>query len=462
MSPRNKIQQIESDHDLKKVKMEGIPVWIYIRSHFFLKLFEKKTTGVSLKSSNLISIFFSSFRGLFKWFKQYDYWFITGSNLRRSIDGKQYNILFDFPASQLEKALVIELPLYKHSKRNVTASKNLTSKGILILLETLYTKIFLRKSKIENQNTLEELQNKYAVKIPYIPLSKKMVAQYKVMKWILKYKKPKVIFINTSYTNFGYIKAFKEKNIPVIEFQHGSIGIDHYSYNIFIDFDHSFFPDYILTFGEQEKNVFKKPNQWKVDKKIIPIGSFIIENTLKNFSPDESINKLKKDFDYTFSVSLQETEKGYKLIKELIIIAVKNKNLLFIFSPRSKTEIELRQMFNLPKNIIFTPQLNVYEVILHSDYHITIYSTCALEAPSLGVKNILYNIDNKAYSYYKDVLHENTTFFVNNEEEFMDVVKNNSNTEKINIRKQNNNVIANNYFDNIIQFLDTEIKQKKK
>ena len=453
MSVREKVQHIELKFETQKVSMKGLPVWLCIRGHFFSKLFEKNLRGVDYKTSNLISLFFASFRGWNKWLKHYDYWIITGSNLRQNINGKYTNILFDYPASQLDSSLFIELPLYKHHTKKETASKNLASKGFLIILETIYSKLFLRKALLSNSQVLNELIKEYPVEISFNSLSKKMVAQYKIMKWVLKYKKPKAIFINTSYTNYGYIKAFKESGIPVIELQHGTIGKDHFSYNLFGDYDDDFFPDYLLTFGNQEKNVFEKPNQWISNKNLIPVGSFIIENTIKYFTPDTSLKQKIKDFNFTFCVSLQETDRGNQLITELASIASNHRNLLFIFIPRTKTENELRGAYNLPENIIFTPQLNVYEAILHSDFHITIYSTCAIEAPSLGIRNILYNIDNKAYSYYKDTLSEETTHYVNNESEFMNVLANDNKPKKIEIQKANENVIAINYFENMNRFL---------
>ena len=58
-----------------------------------------------------------------------------------------------------------------------------------------------------------------------------------------------------------------------------------------------------------------------------------------------------------------------------------------------------------------------------TDARATVYSTCALDAPALGVPNILINIDGLAKKYYVDILtNSDITRFVDTEEDFLTTV----------------------------------------
>ena len=78
-----------------------------------------------------------------------------------------------------------------------------------------------------------------------------------------------------------------------------------------------------------------------------------------------------------------------------------------------------------PENVVILKKLDVYKIISESDIHTTVYSTCALEAPALGIPNILINIDGLAELYYSGILTDrNVTRFVNKEEEFVNLILN--------------------------------------
>ena len=97
--------------------------------------------------------------------------------------------------------------------------------------------------------------------------------------------------------------------------------------------------------------------------------------------------------------------------------------------------------------------MDVYETILHSDIHVTAYSSCALEAPALGVPNVLVNIENKAYEYYRDILSDKTTSYVSTTDEFIKLVSNLPMESAENIQSYHKDVMKPNYEQNIDAFL---------
>ena len=95
-----------------------------------------------------------------------------------------------------------------------------------------------------------------------------------------------------------------------------------------------YFVDYLLVFGNNEKNVFGGDNLGINKKNVIPVGSYYLDHIKQTFTPNSEIENLKIGFTKTFCVSLQELEVGEKLIPLIIESARGNKNCLFLLKPR--------------------------------------------------------------------------------------------------------------------------------
>ena len=89
---------------------------------------------------------------------------------------------------------------------------------------------------------------------------------------------------------YGYNYAFKEKQIPVIELQHGVIYPLHPSYNtILFKASQVFKPDYVFTYGTKDKaclaelNYVPKENikvvgsygLWKIKQEKSPVSKYL-------------------------------------------------------------------------------------------------------------------------------------------------------------------------------------------
>ena len=454
MKIRNQIKRIETNYDVESIKFEDIQIWLEIRNRFFSKLTSQKESNLELTNTKILSLLFSSLHGFFNWFIKYDYWYISDTENRRIIDGKYFDRLMDYPLKALDKGLIIELPLFKHFRSQKTASKYLVSKALLIILEKFYSLVFLNNYKIENYKLLQLILKEEKITLDVVSISKKMIAQYKVMKMILNFNSPKTVFLNPSYTNYGYIKAFKELNIKVYEMQHGVINKNHYGYNTFAKFDNIYKPDKLLTYGLSEIDTFKdNGNTWIDPENIYPCGNFIIDYMCNNFVEDQICLELIKTYKIVASVSLQEDNTGELLMPLLVEAANSNNEIIYLVKTRQKSPSYYLNKITIPKNIIFAEELDVYETILHSDVHITINSSCALEAPALGVKNILFNINNEAKLYYGSILKEPNTYYVNTSFELVEVLSSFEKVDKSIIKAFHKNVIINNFNQNFDDFI---------
>jgi len=89
------------------------------------------------------------------------------------------------------------------------------------------------------------------------------------------------------------------------------------------------------------------------------------------------------------------------------------------------------------------------------DIHLTLYSSCAIEAPFLGIPNILINIRNFAKSYYSDLLNEKNSIILEdgNYKEFSKAVEHLKQFSRDEV-KQSFRYIRPNYNRNLDSFLN--------
>ena len=273
------------------------------------------------------------------------------------------------------------------------------------------------------------------------------------MRFLLWFKKPKVVFLSPAYTAYGYVKAFKENGVKVVEVQHGVILKEHFGYNVYKKFDRDYFVDYLLTFGEQEMDTFKYTNGISYNN-IVPVGNYYLDYISDNFKPDKKLNEILHKYKKSFVVSLQEIDKTKSLVSNIIESAKQNPDCIFIFKPRKKSIIDYGVEYDKLENVIFIEEIDIYQLIMQTDFHITVYSTCALEAPALGKKNILFNINNLSKSIFETTLtNQITTVFVDNLDEFNKLIKNLNVQNRKEILNAHGSVMKSGYKSNIDTFI---------
>ena len=144
-------------------------------------------------------------------------------------------------------------------------------------------------------------------------------------------------------------------------------------------------------------------------------------------------------------------------VSTFIELAERNPNIAFYFKRRRTRLEEYLNKFKFPKNVFFEKDRSIYELIRDCDIHLTAYSSCALEAPSLGVRNILYNHNDKAKQYYLDKLPEgslNLSYFK------IHLALNNfllKNVPQDYVKQSNNHNIKSDYSNNIDSFIENHI-----
>ena len=446
------VADIEENLEVENLKIQKFGKSFQIYPWLKGRLFHKYIMGTDVLMQKSKSVLFSQIISLsYGWwnlFRKYKTWVFTNSSERTLIEGKYHDKLFDFIGNNsINKTLLIELRLFiKYPKKQV-ASKYVISKSIFILLEEIYARFLIGKIKIENEVLILELEKRLNCTVSVKEITKKYLSQYRMMQfWLKILPNPKVVYLTVSYSNFGYIRAFKEKGIRVIEMQHGLIGIGHYAYYYKKNFDAIQFPDEIGVFGNRELAFFENETAFPLNK-VTALGRFILDYYKEKSKLNEVIS--------TICVSLQDGDLGEKLIRFLIDANSElERKYLFIIQPRRTSKSHYLNLFNFPDNFIFSSK-SIYETIANSDLHITIFSTTAIEALSIGKPNILVNIDGKSKEFLGEMLSDNEfTTFVDTQKEFCIALDNIKVSSKETIVLSNNINVKSDYKKNVISLME--------
>ncbi len=427
--------------------LESIEEWVYLRVALGHQLKNPNTTQIYKKTDRCtilkkrIEKVKNIFYGFKNWFGQYDYICFSDSSERRLIENRYKDKIIDDIIERLNRnALLIELPNPSHYKNIYT--KNIVSQSFLDMLTFIYRKVLL-SSVVSNKN-LDEILSRTNIDFDYRSIIKNTLLEIKIYTILFSIYKPKAIFINCAYCRFGVVKAAKNLNIDVIELQHGVITEVHFGYISNIKLNDSYIPNRLLSFGNNEYNIKNL-----VIKNVIPIGSYYLDFLKSNFKQNKELEIIVKNYKYAVGVSMQDADWEYKGMLDFIEkVAKKDKDILYVIIPRKRTD-----NVKLSKNIILFNSLDCYNIILHCNIHVTLYSSCVLEAPTLGIPNIMININDFANKYYKHILDQYHTKIVNNEDELIKAILEMSRLNKKQIQLKNEDIFVSNYSNRIDSFI---------
>lgn len=438
--------ELENKYNLKSVKIRDLYVWPFLRIYFGYKLVYG-VSSVKIDKQSLFKILSSVFSGFLKLFGRYDYLFFSDSEQRREMDEK-YVDRFDFVTPILPgNNLFFEILFIKPRAKKNIPTKNRASRSLLYILEYILIQLLVFK-KINGEKVLEDINRDFGLSVNYKYFARRFLAQYLIGRNLARIYKPKAVFFITPYTNLGYVVAFKERGIKVIEMQHGVINKSHLGYNPSIDFGDVYRPDHLLTFGYRELAVFGKNNNYVNELEVYPVGNFYFDYLVNRYQGDDKILTARKKYAKVVCVSA-EFDLEDQLIPLINAAAQKLGHFLFLYMPRNKMATDYDQ-YQFEPNIIITDWLNSYQVIRQSDFHTCVRSTTALEAVALGTQNILINLKNYAVTYFQHVLvDKRITLFVDTEEQYINALTTFSLLPKSEVMQSADNSIVPNFTSNL-------------
>jgi hypothetical protein len=452
------IKKIETSFDVTTIKIKDTEVWPFLRIAYFFTYRDKHDFKIErkneLKHKKAIRIFKNVLYGVRNYFKKYDFFIFSNLAGRRLLNGKYVNRLSFVLKSELgtEKVLNIENPAHSvHYTINSTSTEKVVSSIFFRVLS--YLPFFKKEIYIENEIILKDISKRHKLYVNYNLIVTKFVSYVLLFKFIFRIYKPKGIFVTQYYSLFhqAAIYTCNMLGINTIELQHGVINNQHIAYNVYSKMDNLYFPKYLFVFGNQVKSVFNEGNYFINKNNVIPVGYMYIDYINHKYIPPRNVtklfDKLREKYKKIVVVSSQLT-----IEKELIIFLTKlaslDKDILYIFVPRDVNKNYSEYYFQ--SNIMIIKKLNIYQIIKESNFHATVYSTCALEAPALGIPNILINIKSMAKKYYLETLtNSEITRFVDNEEQFLNTVLTWKPKSKKEIMAGHNNFYEQNHKENL-------------
>lgn len=451
------IEEIENNFAVETIEFKGQKVWPYLRIYIASKLIADAGSK-SIDSSVIKSFFSSFFYGFWNLFKKYEFIYFSSSDQRKKTGKTFTDKSVDSINSILGKGLVFEYPVPKHYNKKDIPTENIASKFVMYFLILIHTKIFNRKEKIKNEDVIKQIIEQYNVPINYREIISRNWAQYQLMQILIKRFKPKAAFFVCYYTHMGYIKALNDNGVKVIEIQHGVINKSHEAYSVFKKIDSSFYPNYIFTFGEVEKEVFSEQNYFIDKKNVIPVGHFYLDFLANGYSPDIQLKAITDQYKKSIAITSQNHYIEPQLIEFIIETAKLNSSILYVFIPR--TLGKKVEQYGFPKNVIIADWLNCYEIMAQTDFHSTVFSSCAIEAPSIGKQNILINLEGLSKMHFGSVLtNEKVTKFVESPNEYLRCIETFEKQERQYVLDSNKDIITPNYLSKLKETLKTIIKE---
>lgn len=450
---------IEQNFPVDSISINGISVWSYLRVKCWIGLNKQVFQSESSINSLLVRIKLikTLFYGWKNWFRKYDYLFFSCAENRKKIDG-MYEDRFIDPIIDLlgaEKCLAIELTTSAHIPLKYLKNKNVTSDILLKVIGLLIRPFVMLR--IIGKSILDGINQSHNLKFNYVKYCREFIANSVVRYVLLRIYRPKLIFVVCYYSYCDVIAVARRLGIEVVEVQHGVITGAHPSYNVGINLHAPFFPDYLLSFGAVDRSILSNSKFLKAED-IVPVGSYFLDYVISLSDGLCHIRELSRSYVKVVAVSSQYTIED-KLIEFLRAAANIDSSILFIFIPREKSK-DYYEKYNFPSSIKIVEEMNFYTITKAADFHSTVYSTCALEAPSLGVQNILINIDGYSKVYYGGLLNDpRITRYVENPEDFVSTIHSFEILPKQYVMEQNRQIFAPNYIQNVSNFLSSKLCQ---
>lgn len=399
----DKLKSIEKCYDVMSITFKGVPIWPYVRIYLFQVLGQTNLTEAhKVEFSKVKTVLKALFAyNPFTLFRKHKTWLFTSSERRKAIDGKYIQRVSGFISDIDRNCLVIEKPctnLPHPSKKNIV-EKNVISEAHQLLAVHILERFFrYRKINIENEDVIVNILSAIGITFDYKYYVRYMWSQKIVTDVLLHFSgKPQRVFVECPYTILGYLWSFHKHNIKVIELQHGVIGASHYAY--ILNHRSILSPDEIWVYGQRDVDFLKVHNP-NYACRIYDVGLYYLDYAYRAFDID-IFEKYRHKYKYVVVFAGQDAV--VSIAQQFIgDVAKNNADILFVYVPRRSNET-----FNVDcSNVLFAPDVNIYQYLKWCDYHCTVSSTTCLEAAYYGKKTIFYNYENLALSYYGDSLKE--------------------------------------------------------
>ncbi len=411
---------VEARSQVSHIKFGSIPVWPVIRMHICLNLLSSETTAPSgYRFRRILVMAKGFFYGILSVVKPLSSIVISSSGLRVNYKSQYYDRCFERLIAHMgsDRTLLIERPSPSHFPKSLCVSRRLMSLGFFYFLS-----LFVKNPKIsiEGQDDLALVLKEMKVSFNVNAFMTRFYRLYRVFLWFFKLKKPQRIFVTCYYGELAAIIAAKELGIKVIELQHGHLYGGHQAYFPFWQLPQNCIPDEFWAYSECDRDVLLNSSIYS-QSTVRVVGQDFLSVIRDNPILVVDIQEFKKHYKKVVCVTSQYVIES-QLVEFIREAALRSPDIGYVFIPRGKLE-QSDTDYGFESNVKVSHGHNTYAVIQQCDFHATVFSTCAVEAPFLGVPTILIDLDGLSTQYFGEVLTDTRLFcFVTSPGEFLSIL----------------------------------------
>ena len=273
------LNRLECDNRILEFKVgkEEFPLWPFVRHAVLIQLvyhnrgllWQQKLPGLSMKErlhNIFCAIYYSPLRLLLK--KRDFLYFNSGIGNYLSSGAYHNRLVDDFYFAFPKESALIETLRNGRSTFPRSHPDVYSQLGFQLLRKLLQPFYALH----HNASVGERMYNFLQSRLSDLPVTEKtwqdvyttvllnfkgIMLEYHIYRWFLKRIKPKMVFLEDAFHGYQahLIKAAKDYNITVAEFQHGTINARHLAYNYGQAINNSkeyelYRPDFFLSYGK--------------------------------------------------------------------------------------------------------------------------------------------------------------------------------------------------------------------
>lgn len=301
--------EIELETGLFDITPEGAPIWEWMRYHAYRDiLYELDIMGQMHSEPN--EVVRSNLKGVYLWGKnfisrnplragEHDFLFYGNSRRKRLQDGYWWDIHCDPIHEHIDLDYCQVESDYNLEHLEPAKTDNLYYLDNIHYTDTLKRRLGITQVQIDPESKRklskaeEEFNKQLGVSLELLDRARhqlKVRANRKPQfEKMLSRIDPSIAVIICSYGKETFIEVCKDRDITVVELQHGTPAKEHMGYSYPDNRDKETFPDYFLTYGEQWNDWVEYPLP---EDHVIAVGFPYLEQTRKQYSDVPTRNQI--------------------------------------------------------------------------------------------------------------------------------------------------------------------------
>tara|TARA_B100001250_G_scaffold65148_1_gene51615 strand:+ start:30290 stop:31654 length:1365 start_codon:yes stop_codon:yes gene_type:complete len=435
------IKKLESGISHKEVYFFGVNFWPVIRLHIAFTLIQKNQQIQSNRKNKSNKSFFKKHKST-EVLKKQNQLFISHDNYIVEIDGKSYDRVLEKIIQDSSSPIIFNLADNSFYLNNSEKPFSDISKQVLIIKILSYVAgTVLRYFWIKKLKKLEILQTheresrnsivggkSLSIRLCYIFFLSKYISL------LLKRYKINQIYQGMYYDNFGLATSLASHNLGLVNncVQHGGQSENNPafgSWKVMSEMGYELLPDNFLCWDESSA---RSVDSWSINtskhsSKVIGYGWMKLwkEDLSRKFN---SVSRAPNNFSNVL-VTLQPSVKiKDSFLYDFIKTSGLKVNWVLRVHPRqsSKAFIEsIKEDFREVTNISITSTKDPLPLLLiHSDLHITFFSSSVYEAKYCDIKSVI--IDKRGLDYFPDLIENGDVYLAFNAQDLKKMILENT------------------------------------